>query len=55
MGDLTTRFGAILIVIIMTVALGLAHRDWFITPKLFMSEQIFLLVIGLYFLIRGNK
>ena len=55
MGDLTTRFGAILIVIIMTVALGLAHRDWFITPKLFMSEHIFLLVIGLYFLIRGNK
>ena len=55
LGELTTRFGAILIVIIMMVALGLAHRDWFITPKLFMSEQIFLLLIGLYFLIRGNK
>ena len=55
LGELSTRFGAILIVIIMTVALGLAHRDWFITPKLFMSEQIFLLIIGLYFLIRGNK
>ena len=55
LGELTTRFGAILIVIIMTVALSLAHRDWFITPKLFMSEQIFLLLIGLYFLIRGNK
>ena len=55
LGELTTRFGAILIVIIMTVALSLAHRDWFITPKLFMSEQIFLLIIGLYFLIRGNK
>jgi len=55
LGELSTRFGAILIVIIMTVALGLAHRDWFITPKLFMSEQIFLLLIGLYFLIRGNK
>ena len=55
LGELTTRFGAMLIVIIMTVALNLAHRDWFITPKLFMSEQIFLLVIGLYFLIRGNK
>ena len=55
LGELSTRFGAILIVIIMMVALGLAHRDWFITPKLFMSEQIFLLIIGLYFLIRGNK
>ena len=55
LGELTTRFGAILIVIIMTVALSLAHRDWFITPKLFMSEQIFLLLIGVYFLIRGNK
>ena len=55
LGDLITRFGSMLIVIIMIVALGLAHRDWFITPKLFMSEQIFLLIIGLYFLIRGNK
>ena len=55
LGQLITRFGAMLIVIIMTVALSLAHQDWFITPKLFMSEQIFLLIIGLYFLIRGNK
>ena len=55
LGEFITRFGAILIVIIMIFALGLAHRDWFITPKLFMSEQIFLLMIGLYFLIRGNK
>ena len=55
LGELVTRFGSMLIVIIMIVALGLAHRDWFITPKLFMSEQIFLLIIGLYFLIRGNK
>jgi putative oxidoreductase len=55
LGELVTRFGSVLIVIIMIVALGLAHRDWFITPKLFMSEQIFLLIIGLYFLIRGNK
>ena len=55
LGQLVTRFGAMLIVIIMIFALSLAHRDWFITPKLFMSEQIFLLIIGLYFLIRGNK
>ena len=55
LGNLITRFGALNIVIIMLFALGLAHRDWLITPKLFMSEQIFLLLIGLYFLIRGNK
>ena len=55
LGSLVTRFGALLIVIIMLFALGLAHQDWLITPKLFMSEQIFLLLIGLYFLIRANK
>jgi uncharacterized membrane protein YphA (DoxX/SURF4 family) len=55
LGNFITRFGALLIVIIMIVALYLAHSDWFITPKLFMSEQIFLLMIGLYFLIRANK
>ncbi len=55
LGSLITRFGALLIVIIMLFALGLAHQDWLITPKLFMSEQIFLLLIGLYFLIRANK
>ena len=55
LGSLLTRFGALLVVIIMIVALGLAHQDWLITPKLFMSEQIFLIIIGLYFLIRGNK
>ena len=55
LGGLITRFGATVIVIIMIFALGLAHRDWLITPKLFMSEQIFLLIIALCFLIRGNK
>ena len=55
LGNFITRFGALLIVIIMIVALYLAHSDWFITPKLFMSEQIFLLMIGLYFLIRANR
>jgi|TARA_B110000967_G_scaffold9764_1_gene9793 uncharacterized membrane protein YphA (DoxX/SURF4 family) len=54
LGSLLTRFGALLIVIIMVVALSIAHSDWLITPQLFMSEQIFLLLIGLYFLIRGN-
>ncbi len=54
LGNFLTRFGALLIVIIMIVAFTLAHSDWFVTPKLFMSEQIFLILIGLYFLIRGN-
>ena len=39
----------------MICALLLAHQDWLINQKLFMSEQIFLLVIGFYFLIAGNK
>jgi len=54
-GNLVTRFAAGVIVIIMTFAFILAHSDWFITPKLFMSEQIFLMIIGLYFFIKGNN
>ena len=54
-GNLVTRFAAGVIVIVMTVAFTLAHSDWFITPKLFMSEQIFLMIIGLYFSIKGNN
>jgi len=54
-GNLATRFAGGTIVIIMTSAFSLAHRDWFITTKLFTSEQIFLLLIGLYFLLRGNR
>ena len=54
-GSLVTRFAAGVIVIIMTFAFTLAHSDWFIKPKLFMSEQIFLIIIGLYFFIKGNN
>ena len=54
-GNLVTRFAAGVIIIVMTVAFTLAHSDWFITPKLFMSEQIFLMIIGLYFFIKGNN
>ena len=54
-GNLVTRFAAGVIVIVMTFAFILAHSDWFITPKLFMSEQIFLMIVGLYFLIKGNN
>ena len=54
-GNLATRFAGGTIVIIMIGAFSLAHRDWFITAKLFTSEQIFLFLIGLYFLLRGNR
>ena len=54
-GNLVTRFAAGVIVIIMTFAFTLAHSDWFITPKLFMSEQIFFIIISLYFFIKGNN
>jgi hypothetical protein len=39
----------------MIGALIIAHPDWLITQKLFMSEQIFLLALGTYFAIRGNN
>ena len=55
LGDLLTRFSALTIVIIMIFAFSLAHKDWFINTKLFTSEQIFLFLIGLYFLINGNS
>ena len=54
-GNLATRFAGGTVVIVMISALGIAHRDWFISTKLFTSEQIFLLLIGLYFLLKGNR
>ena len=54
-GHLITRASALTITVVMINAFALAHRDWFITTKLFTSEQIFLLIIALYFLIKGNR
>ena len=54
-GNLVTRFAAGVIIIVMTFVFSSAPSDWFITPKLFMSEQIFLMIIGLYFFIKGNN
>ena len=54
-GSLITRASALAITVVMVNVFALAHRDWFITTKLFTSEQIFLFIIALYFLIRGNK
>jgi uncharacterized membrane protein YphA (DoxX/SURF4 family) len=54
-GHLVTRLGGGAVAVIMIGALVIAHPDWLITQKLFMSEQIFLLALGIYFAIRGNN
>jgi len=54
-GNLLTRLVGFMIVIIMINIFAIAHSDWFITTKLFTSEQIFLLIGGVYFLIKGNQ
>jgi uncharacterized membrane protein YphA (DoxX/SURF4 family) len=54
-GNLITRLSGGAVAVIMLGAIFIAHSDWLITKKLFMSEQIFLFLIGLYFAIKGNK
>ena len=54
-GNLMTRLAGFMIVIMMINIFAIAHPDWFITKKLFTSEQIFLLIGGVYFLIKGNR
>ena len=53
-GNAITKVSGGVVVVIMTGAFAIAHGDWFITKKLFMSEQIFLFILGLFFAIRGN-
>ncbi len=55
LGNLITRLGGLMVVVIMIFAFSIAHQEWFITVKLFTSEQIFLFLIGLFSLIKGNK
>ena len=57
LGHLLTRLSGLLVVIIMTCALYIAHADWFtsLSTKFVTSEQMFLLVLGIFFAIRGNK
>ena len=55
LGNLLTRLSGLNISILMISILAFAHQDWFITTKLFTSEQIFLLIGGIYFLIKGNQ
>ena len=54
LGNLLTRFSAFIIAVFMVFAFTIAHLDWFITTKLFTSEQIFLLGISIFFLIHLN-
>ena len=60
LANLLTRISAFSIIIIMICALIIAHSDWsiFIGERgkvLFASEQLFLLTLGLYFFVKGNK
>ena len=54
-GHTLTRLAGLNIVILMFGILLVAHKDWFVTKQLFMGVQIFLLVGGFYFLIKGNR
>jgi uncharacterized membrane protein YphA (DoxX/SURF4 family) len=54
-GNMLTRLSGLNIAILMITILIFAHKDWFFTTKLFTLEQIFLLIGGVYFLIKGNK
>jgi uncharacterized membrane protein YphA (DoxX/SURF4 family) len=57
LGHLITRISAFFLVILMFNVFYIGHPDWFVWPpmKLFTSEQMFLFVLSIYFLIRGNK
>ena len=54
-GDTLTRLVGLNIVVLMVCIFAVAHRDRFITKQLFTSIQIFLLIGGFYFLVKGNK
>ena len=55
LGNMLTRLSGLNITILMISILAFAHQDWLVTTKLFTSEQIFLLIGGIYFLIKGNR
>ena len=60
LGNIITRISGGAVGVIMLSAIFIAHSDWaiFIGERgqvLFASEQIFLLLLGLYFAIRGNE
>ena len=58
--NLITKLSGLTIVIIMINALFIAHSNWsiFIGDRgsvLFASEQLFLLILGFFFFIKGNR
>ena len=60
LGSIITRISGGAVGVIMISAIFIAHSDWalFVGERgqvLFASEQIFLLLLGLYFAIRGNE
>ena len=60
MANLITKLSGLTIVIIMINALLIAHSNWsiFIGERgsvLFASEQLFLLLLGFFFFIKGNR
>ena len=54
-GNVITRLSGGAVAVIMIGAIFIAHADWLVTKKLFMSEQIFLFILGTYFAVKGNN
>jgi|TARA_B100001093_G_scaffold115329_1_gene107737 uncharacterized membrane protein YphA (DoxX/SURF4 family) len=56
-GHLLTRASGFFLVILMIYVFYIGHPDWFVLPpiKLLTSEQLFLFVLSIYFMVRGNK
>lgn len=54
-GNIITKVSGGAVVVIMSGAFIIAHSNWFFTARLFTSEQIFLFILGSFFLIRGNN
>jgi uncharacterized membrane protein YphA (DoxX/SURF4 family) len=59
-GSLITRISGGAIGVIMIGAISIAHSNWGIFfgergSVLFASEQLFLLLLGIYFAIKGNQ
>ena len=56
-GHLLTRVSGFFLVILMIYVFYIGHPDWFVLPpiKLLTSEQLFLFVLSIYFMVRGNK
>jgi uncharacterized membrane protein YphA (DoxX/SURF4 family) len=56
-GHLITRLSGLTLFILMINIFYFGHPDWFVWPpiKLLTSEQTFLFMLSIYFMIRGNK